>query len=453
MTNAPAPAGPPAPGEAERLVRAERTGLKLAVLCRTVAIGLSALWWIGSGLLVGAEISPAAIGILSGLTVFGVAAYLSIGTRFDHWWLKFAIYTLDILAVCAVFAFVPLRTSSDVPQIIAFRAYGIYFLFPLIAMACLSLSWRLVLWCGFVAVAGWAAAYWSVIRAMPRRIEWRDFPANAGAADYEALFLSIDFAGTGNRIVEAGMLFAAAAILALAVYRARRVFFAQVRAEHDRENERAARERATSVLGKYVPEAVALRLVDDTAALAPQEVPGVILVADIAGFSNYAAGRPPTEVIARLNDFLGQAASCVSDHDGAVILFTGDGLLASFNTPIPLEDPQQAAFSAARSMVDIAQAAGFGLRVGLAFGPIAAGSVGSSDRQTFTVYGDTVNRAARLETMGKTLQAAIVLDAAMAGALNGEPLRPAGSHTLKGVPGTAELWTADYPAGPGQAPP
>jgi len=438
-------------GSAE-LQRAERAGLKLAVLCRTLAIGVFAAWWIAAGVMSGTPIAPSAYTILTGLTLLGLITYAVVGTRYDRWWLKYAVYSADILAICAVFALVPLRSGSDIPQIYAFKAWGVHVFFPIIAMACLSLSWRLVLWCGAVGVAGWASAFAFAIQDMPRRLEWADIPVDAGANDYATLFLSPDFIGTGNRIVESGMLLTTAGILALAVYRARRVFFAQLAAEEARAGEQAAREHATGVLGKYVPEAVALKLVNDAEALVPHEVEGVVLVADIAGFSDFAAGKPPTDVIARLNTFLDRAATSVSRHNGVVILFTGDGLLATFNTPIPMEHPEQAALACAHDLIAQARRENFALRVGLASGPLAAGSVGSSERQAFTVYGETVNRAARLESQGKVLGASIVADRAVAKAARSEELSYAGEHALRGLSGTWPLWTLPFEAAAGGHP-
>lgn len=429
------------PGGSAALKRAEQTGLRLAVLCRTLAIGVFAAWWIGVGLMAGTPIAPSAYAILIGLTLLGATTYSVVGTRYDQWWLKYAIYSADILAICAVFALVPVRSGSDIPQIYAFKAWGVHVFFPIIAMACLSLSWRLVLWCGAVAVTGWASAFTFVIQDMPRRLEWADMPLNADANDYATLFLSPDFVGTGNRIVESGMVLTTAGILALAVYRARRVFFAQLAAEEARAGEQAAREHATGILGKYVPEAVALQLVNDTKALVPHEVEGVVLVADIAGFSDFASGKPPTEVIDRLNTFLDHAATCVSRHNGVVILFTGDGLLATFNTPIPMDEPEKAALAWAHDLVAQARRQDFALRVGLASGPLAAGSVGSSERQAFTVYGETVNRAARLETLGKDLNAAIIADTGVAQTSDEIELTLSGEHQLKGITGSWPIWT------------
>lgn len=420
-----------------RLIEAERRGLRLAVFCRTLALFIGLVFWVGSGLAVGSSISPWAVSILSGMIGFGVLTYLLIGTRFDRWWLKYAIYAVDILAVCALFAIVPVTPGTGIPQIIAFRAYGIYYLFPLIALACLSLSWRLVLWSGTVTVAGWGVAYGYVISDMDRRLSWTDLRGTATKADYETIFLSIDFVGFSNRVVEAGTLFMASAILALAVYRARQVFFAQLSAE-------AARTKISNTLGRYVPEPVAKRLIEDEANLAPQDRYGVVLVMDVAGFTRFAESRPPSEVIDRLNGFLAQSASAVSENHGIVVHFTGDGLMATFNTPLELAAPERAALSAAQALSQVAERFDFKIRVGIAAGSLAAGSIGSSDRQAFTVYGQTVNRAARLEALGKSLGASILLDQACAEALGaGEGLKDTGTHRLAGFTEPVPVWSVE----------
>lgn len=86
-----------------------------------------------------------------------------------------------------------------------------------------------------------------------------------------------------------------------------------------------------------------------------------------------------------------------------------------------------------------AMRAGFGVRVGLAAGPIAAGSVGSKDRQAFTVYGNTVNRAARLEALGKRLDAATIADERIARA--GADLKPRGAFELAGFDELMPVWS------------
>lgn len=416
----------------DRLKQAERQGLRLAIICRTVAVGAAFAWVGGAWVFLGFYPNPLVFVLLGGFTAIGIAHACVIGTRFDRWWMKYAIYLFDALGICLAFAFFPISRSAEVPQIIAFRAYGIYYLFPLVAMATLSLSPRLVLWTGAAVVAGWWAAFLLVVSAMEQTLSWADLPPGASFAEYEAVFLSPDFIGRGNRVEETGFLFIATAILALAVSRARRVFRAQVKAQ-------AERERVAETLGRYVPEAIARRLIDDPTALVPQERHAAILVMDIAGFTAYSASRSPTEVIEQLNSFLAGCADIIARHDGVVIQFTGDGLMASFGTPIDSAMPETAAISTSRELLGEADSAAFSIRIGLAAGTVASGSIGSSDRQAFTVYGDTVNRAARLEAHGKVLARAVLLDEAVANHA-GDNLERFDGQELKGLSGKVDVF-------------
>ncbi len=425
-----------------RLVKAERQGLRLAIFCRTLAVSAGFIWFIGASLAVGAAPNPWGFAALLAFTLFGVLNLFIIGTRYERWWLKYVIYTVDILGMCALFAVLPPSSGADVPQIVAFRAYGIYYLFPLIAMACLSLSWRLVAWSGIVAVLGWWGAFAVVVRGMERSLSWGDMPPGATRQDYETIFLSIDFIGVGNRVEETGFLLISALILAVAVYRARLVFFRQIAAEAEREAERAARERITQSLGRYVPETIADRLIADESALAPQVRHAAILVMDIRAFTAFAAERPPAEVIDTLNTFLARCSEIISARDGVIISFTGDGLIAAFNTPLEVPDPEGAAVESALALVEHARTTSFGIRVGVSAGPVAAGSVGSSERQAFTVYGDTVNRAARLEALAKDLDADILVDeGVMASGKEWPGQRSHGLQNLKGMADPVPVWS------------
>lgn len=430
----------------ERLLVAERQGLKLAILCRTAAVAIG-MFWLTVGLNL-AGFTPNLMGI-SALALFaavGVASYVVIGTRYERWWLKYALYALDIFGVCGVFIIIPVSQSApELPQVLAFRAFGVHFLFPLVAMACLTLSWRLVAWSGLIAVAGWWAAFGLVIAGMDQRLSWGDLSPDATASEYLSLFFSPYFVGYGTRLQETVLLMIAALVLALAVYRARCVFVAQVEAEQ-------ARERAVRTFGRFVPETIAERLASDRDALAPQVRHGVALVLDIENFTAYADGRPPEDVIETLGVFLARSAEAISKREGVVISFTGDGLLAAFNTPLEIRQPERAALDAASDLLRCAEEAGFRVRIGLASGQIASGRVGSDRRQAFTIYGDTVNRAARLEVLAKDAGASVLTDAGVAGkAKPDDLLKPLGEQKIRGFEAPQAVWSKEMTALPGIA--
>ncbi|MFK7870903.1 MAG: adenylate/guanylate cyclase domain-containing protein [Roseobacter sp.] len=398
---------------AARLALAEQRGLRLAIACRTLVTGLAFAWYVGAPIVFsGFEPRFAAIIVLLVFTGIGIAHLLVIGTKFDRRWMKYAVYALDTLSICATVALIPISRADDIPQIIAFRAYGIYYLFPLVAVACLSLSWRLVIWTGAMCVVGWWAAFIWVSSRMTDTLSWADIPAEATRADYEQIFLSIDFIARGNRIEETTMLMVAALSLALAVYRARSVFFAQVAADLEWRRERTMRERVSTLLGKYVPEEIAQKLIANDAPLQPQRTQGVALVMDIAGVTRFSAAHPPEQVIAVLDAFLAEATEVVAQEGGIVMSYLGDGFLVTFNAPVIIPEPAKAAIAAARRLLDTAEAHGFSVRVGLASGSLVTGIIGTNQRQSFTVYGDAVNLAARLEGECKNLGVPILTDAA-----------------------------------------
>ena len=389
----------------QRLLVAERQGLKLAIICRTAAVAFGMLWLTVGWNLAGFVPSPLAMAALALFGVIGIASYTVIGTRYERSWLKYALYAIDILAVCAVFVVIPVsRFAPELPQVLAFRAFGVHYLFPLVAMACLTLSWRLVAWSGLAAVAGWWAAFGLAIADMQQRLSWRDLPIEPTADEYLKVFLSPDFVGYGTRLQETVLLMIAALVLALA----------------------------------------------DRDALAPQVRHGVALVLDIENFTAYADGRAPEEVIATLGAFLARSAEAISNREGVVISFTGDGLLAAFNTPLEIAKPERAALDAASDLLKCAEAAGFRVRIGLAAGQIASGRVGSDRRQAFTIYGDTVNRAARLEVLAKDVGVTVLADAGVAGkAKPDDLLKPLGEHRIRGFEAPLAVWSKELTALPG----
>ncbi|WP_300030697.1 adenylate/guanylate cyclase domain-containing protein [uncultured Roseobacter sp.] len=420
---------------AARLIRAEQTGLRLAIACRTLVTGLAFAWYVGAPFLF-SDFEPrlAAVIVLLIFTGVGVAHLAVIGTRFDRSWMKYAVYALDTLSICALFALIPISRADQVPQIVAFRAYGIYYLFPMVAFCCLSLSWRLVIWTGAMCVAGWWGAFVWVTSGMGRTLSWADIPPDATRADYEQVFLSIDFIGRGNRIEESVMLMCAALVLAVAVYRARGVFFAQVASDLEWHRERSARERVSALFGKYVPAEIAQKLIAADGPLTPQRAAGTALVMDIAGFTKFSAGHPPEFVIGKLDAFLSDATDCVSRQGGIVMSYLGDGFLVTFNAPISVEDPAGAALRTAQALLQVARNHGFGVRVGIASGDLVTGTIGSTERQSFTVYGDAVNLAARLEGLCKALGVSVLADQQTRNAQGASaPLEPYGDQRIAGL--------------------
>lgn len=421
----------------QRMANAERRGLELVILCRTLMFAAGLVFYVVSLLLSNSRPTPQGIAFLSGMTAIGIVYFVAIGSRYERKWFKYVLVTVDIATLCGLVAFA--RVAPDVPQILVFRTFGIALLFPMIALAALSFSPRLVLWAGFAAVAFWWAAFLLVVSGMEETVSFSDIPMDAAGEAYTAVLLAPNFIGTGTRMVETLITAVVTGVLALAVARARRLFFAQVRAEMQREAERDKRSRITRQLGRYVPEVIAERLIRNPAGFAPKVYHGAVLILDIEGFTSWAEARSPDEVIGTLNDFLARCADEVGETDGVVIAFTGDGLLATFNSPVEVDEPEAKALEAAERLLVCGREYGFRLRIGIAGGELAAGSVGSRKRQAFTVYGDTVNRAARLEALAKEARVSLLVDDVIRAATD-EPFVKLGSHVLRGMHTPTVVW-------------
>jgi adenylate cyclase len=180
---------------------------------------------------------------------------------------------------------------------------------------------------------------------------------------------------------------------------------------------RGLRERALirETFGRYIPERVASAILSSGGDLKPRSAMATILYADIEGFTSIAEQMPPERIVEMLNEYFSAAVELIEKNHGVITQFQGDAMLATFN--LPVEDPQHAE-SAICSALAIQQLcterrfAGTGLktRIGIATGSVTAGNVGSDSRVSYTVHGDAVNLAARLEQLNKRFDTHLLMD-------------------------------------------
>ena len=167
------------------------------------------------------------------------------------------------------------------------------------------------------------------------------------------------------------------------------------------------REKIRGLFGKYVPERVAEQVLRQDGALEPQLVTATVVFVDLAGFTSMTEALEPRMVVEILNDYFSEVTEIIEKNDGVITQFQGDAVLAIFNVPLPDPDHAEHALASARSIVDLMHRRTFGgqrlsCRIGITTGEVVAGNVGAADRLNYTVHGDVVNLAARLEQMNKT---------------------------------------------------
>jgi class 3 adenylate cyclase len=193
----------------------------------------------------------------------------------------------------------------------------------------------------------------------------------------------------------------------------------------------AQQERMRRTFGRFVPEAVAAALLAQEGAIAPQERVATVLFTDIEGFTQIASELQPRQVLGMLNDYFGSLAAIIDRHGGVVTQFQGDAVLAVFNLPAPLSGHAQRALNAGIEILRVMPRT----RVGISTGRVVGGTVGGGERLGYTVHGDTVNLAARLEAMNKELGSRLLIDGRTAERLEGRvPLHDRGAVPIRGLP-------------------
>lgn len=168
------------------------------------------------------------------------------------------------------------------------------------------------------------------------------------------------------------------------------------------------RNRVVGMFGQYVSPAVVDRLLGQPVEGAGEERYVTIMFLDIRGFTAFAERRTPTEVVAYLNTLFATMIRLVNANNGIINKFLGDGFMACFGAPLSDGRDTQ---NAVRAALDIAHAvermsadgtiAPTRIGIGLHAGTAVTGSVGSEERREYTIIGDTVNLASRVEQLTK----------------------------------------------------
>ncbi len=177
-----------------------------------------------------------------------------------------------------------------------------------------------------------------------------------------------------------------------------------------------------------------------------------VLFADVVSFTPLAESRPPEEVVALLNELFSLLTEIVFRHDGTVDKFIGDCLMAVWGAPVPVDDHAARAVAAAEDMLRFLENASetwekkYGvvvkLAIGINSGEAIVGNVGSDKRMEYTVIGDTVNIAARLEQIAAPNQILVAGETArLAG--DGFDLVPVGARKLTGKVEEVQVFALD----------
>lgn len=164
----------------------------------------------------------------------------------------------------------------------------------------------------------------------------------------------------------------------------------------------------------------------------PRSHDATVVVTDLRGFTTWAEHRSPLDVMSRLNELQGMLAGAVLDEGGTVDKFMGDGMLAVFGAPQAAADHADRALRSVSRMRDgMGRFPEFALAVGVHSGEVVVGCLGTGIRMEFTILGDTVNTASRLESATRELGVDVLVSEACRSRAQ-RALSPLGSIPLRG---------------------
>jgi adenylate cyclase len=227
-----------------------------------------------------------------------------------------------------------------------------------------------------------------------------------------ALYVDSKFAPAQFNVESQNLLHAFADQAAIAIENAR--LFDEV--AESREAEKSVRR----MFQKYVPADVVrevLRMKEGGRLSA--KLTATVLFSDIRGFTSISEKLPPEHVVGFLNDYLQRMVDIVFDEGGIVDKFIGDSVMAVFGAPVPKPDDAVRAVRAALRMIEEVtrfndqqrrkRGVEIDIGVGLHTGPLIAGNIGSDRKMEYTVIGDTVNVANRVESLNQTMRTNVLI--------------------------------------------
>jgi adenylate cyclase len=396
-----------------RLARAiaeeEERGRSFAFRARLVAVVTVMLWLV---LVIEPQRQLYYIAVTGGFLLLGLVPHLLRRHRHAVA-IRFAFIILDVILVTAV-VILPPPGPIDFGFPIQMRVRGPEFLYLmlLIVGAALSYSPLQVIWTGLWSVIVWSAG----VMMVAMRPDTLAFTPGDDASPQQLLRLITNpyHVGIFQLLNQVVLTLIATALLAAAVWRARALLLRQTRAE-----------LARAALARYVSPDVAEGILSSEQDFgAPTNRNVALLFADIVGFTSQSERMAPDRVVRLLKSFHDRCSATVFRHGGTLDKYLGDGFLATFGTLQPQPD---AAARAIRCAIDLQAeitrwnakrqlrgADPVRLSIGVHYGPVVVGNIGGEQRMEFTVVGDAVNLASRLEAITRPLGCRIaVSDAAL----------------------------------------
>lgn len=425
--------------------REQSRGIEMATWARLIGLGAILSWIAALDQSVGNIAAYICIAILA---CNGLGLWALHRTQLFRPWHLFASVAFDNATIAAAMT-VPVVFSGEVtPAALTTRSVWFAVFFLMVASSATLQRPALVVWSGLTAALSWSAVIVHALRE-PRTFTMpMDWPYHSTSLTeiFEVMLdpYYVDLPGWLSQVL---VLILVALTLAAAVRRSKMLLVSQAATECERAN-----------LARYFsPDMVERLAASDSPLSQPNTRVVSVLFADLTGFTRLCENAPAAEIIDLLRQFRIRMEQAVFTHGGTVDKYIGDCVMATFGLLAPSGRDPAAALACAHDMQDAIDdwnreraARGLplvGLGIGVHYGAVVAGDIGSDQRLEFTVIGDTVNVASRLMHLTRELEAGIVISDEVAGAAlvtDGETAlagyRRVEEMPLRGRDGTIALW-------------
>jgi adenylate cyclase len=439
-------------GVGEAIAREERAGLAYMFWARLIAIAILAGW----ALTLPFERSYIYLLALAAFALLGAPPYL-LARRGVGGLPVIAAFLLLDAGLLSYILIVPTPYAVDgwTPQL-SLRLWNFLWLGVFLVGMALTYSPALVIWTGIATVTAWSAGYLWVANLPDSVARTSSEVLSRGLGISE--FLDPRRVSLTTLQYQIVFLVLVTVILTLTVWRSRRLVRRQVEAEAQR-----------GALSRYFSPNIVDELSTSGDALdRPAMQPVAVLFADMVGFTAISERLSPEALVELLRAFHGRLARVVFAHDGTIDKYIGDAIMVHFGTPRPQsDDPVRALACAAGMIAEIgrwnaeregAGDAPIGIGIGVHYGEVLVGNIGDARRLEYTVLGDTVNVASRLERLTRETGTSLVVSDDLVRAVHGcgvEPseligdLRRDQTRTVRGRREPVAIWCASRRDGSG----
>ena len=381
---------PPLPGRVRDAIRRQQDSSEVVVgwIQLSIVVTFSALYALSPKPYTDESVVAPEPWVIGAYLLFTLARVVLAHRRELPNWLLYVSVVADMLLLLALIWSIHIKYGQ--PASFYLKVPTLLYVFIFIALRALRFEARYVLLAGAVAAGGWLLMVLYAARIVPDNpMITRDYVQYMTS---NSILLGAEFDKVISVLIVTG-------ILAVAITRARNLLVRSV-----------VESTAAAELSRFVPSEVAAQLKASETRIeagAGDVRETTIFFNDLEGFTTLSEGMSPVELISTLNEYFSAVTEPIVRHGGAINQYQGDAILATFNLPKAHEDHAAGAVRAAIEIQHILASRTFGAglrlvsRVGINTGIVVGGLVGAQDRLGYTVHGDDVNLAARLEALNK----------------------------------------------------